>query len=257
MKLLVLQIENRKDDFLFSLIQRNKDVATKYGFDHVFLSHGDETIPHYWQKVFALDQLMHERKDIDLFMWLDSDAFIIQWSKKNVFHLVSNDSQNVMWISPDAPKYYASFCAGAFLVRNNSQGRDIIGRWKSLYQPKMWTKHDNGSWISNGEFAGPYYEQGAFIEHILPHANELGIKVLPYYVFNEINCDSPNPASITVHLAGNYKDQEKKDECTHTIKTVEPFAEQQIMMTFGVWCALVILVLMIVCLNTLRTRYSS
>lgn len=117
-----------------------------------------------------------------------------------------------MWISPDVPtKYSAPFCVGSFIIRNNKECRNIIEEWKTYYNPSDWVKVDTNKWKTDKSFAGTEYEQGSFIEKML-HRKELKICVLPYYVFNETNVDKPTDDSISIHLAGEYKDNydEKK-----------------------------------------------
>jgi hypothetical protein len=153
---------------------------------------------------------MNSRKDIDMVMWLDSDAFFVQFQTMNPFTLVKMYSDYIMWLSPDAPKYSAPFCAGAFLIKNDTEGRKLIRYWRDLYNKDRWVLKD-GRWSTIGDFAGPDYEQGAFIDNI--HQNDLWkhrICTLPYYVFNEVECENPNPLTISIHLAGHYKKDHHK-----------------------------------------------
>lgn len=62
-----------------------------------------------------------------------------------------------------------------------------------------------GRWGTGRPFAGPSYEQGAFIRSLLPEAAALGIRVLPYHVFGEYRWERPHPDCMVVHLAGEYR----------------------------------------------------
>jgi hypothetical protein len=225
-KLLVLQIEDRKDEFLNSLMQKNRLVCLQNGIEYMHMKSGPPDVAVYWSKVFELDRIMNSRKDIDMIMWLDSDAFFAQFQTMNPFMLVKMHPKYVIWISPDAPpKYHAPFCAGAFLIKNDTEGRKLIRYWRDLYNKDRWVLKD-GRWSTIGDFAGPDYEQGAFIDYMLKNDSwKNRICTLPYYVFNEVECEFPNPLTISIHLAGHYKDDHKQ-KCQKTIiESYESFSQ--------------------------------
>lgn len=208
-KLLVLQIEDRNTPFLRKLLEHNRSLSKRHGFVYDFRESVNDDVPQYWWKVFVIEKIMQTRPDIEMIMWLDSDAYFAHFEKMNPLRLAAMDPDHHMWISPDAPpKYSAKFCAGSFLVRNNRQGRRIMREWRGLYNPKKWRRSESNpkSWATDGFFGGPDYEQGAFIDHLLPRKKELGIRLLPYHVFNEISCVAPHPECISIHLAGEYKE---------------------------------------------------
>jgi hypothetical protein len=217
MRLLVLQIENRDDPMLNAFMKMNRDMCQKHGAEYMFLDSSTVNAPPYWWKVFEIDRIMQNRNDIDLIMWLDSDAFLSQWKRNNPIQLAMQYPKANVFVSPDAPpKYSATFCAGSFLIRNNETGRRLVDKWKDLYNKERWT-NKNGHWKTEGSFGGLDYEQGSFIEHFLSQAKEWGIIILPYYIFNETNCKSPHHDSISTHLAGHYK--ENKEDCFHLFQT--------------------------------------
>ena len=254
--LLVLQIEDRHDELLESMIRRNIFASKKYGFAHVFLERSTEyNVPQYWSKVFELSRLMHANKDYDLFMWIDSDATFRNLSEMNPEALASKFPTKHMWISPDAPMYPSPFCAGSFLVRNTVSGRAIIDKWKSLYDPSMWTKTDGGKWVGKCEFASHCYEQGAFVDFFLSDGevadDSWGIQKLPYFFFNEVLCDNPNPECLTFHLAGKYK---KTCDCSKAFSK-EPFVEEST--NFGLAIAVLVFLIVLVFMKKMKSVRSN
>lgn len=69
---------------LNNFIKHNIQVSRKNKIKHIFLNKGDENIPQYWWKVFMIDNLMREFPDFDLIMWLDSDAYFVNYSSTNI-----------------------------------------------------------------------------------------------------------------------------------------------------------------------------
>lgn len=244
-KLLLLQIEDRSDPMLNAFIDINRKMCKKHGVEYVFLKQGRPDIPHYWWKIFELNRIMQERKDIELVMWLDSDAFLTQWKRINPIQLANAHPNVTMFISPDAPpKYTAKFCAGSFVLRNNENGRHLMSEWQSYYDPSKWEKYDNGRWKTKGYFGGSDYEQGAFIDKLLPYANQKNILSLPYYVFNENKCTNPHPDSISIHLAGEYKENHLP-ECTKLFSSstspLESFTDPVNLTTLSVMLVLAVI----------------
>jgi hypothetical protein len=207
----VLQIENRHAPMIDAFIAHNTNESVAQGFEHVVSREGVESAPPYWWKVFGLKRLMAERPDLDLVMWLDSDAYMSPSAAQRI-HLLAEDREKVMWLSPDCPRFPSPFCAGAFVVRNDERGRWLVDTWLSHFDPSRWTKDEtNGSWRCLGPWAGPDYEQGAFSTHLLPLADRIGISVQSWQTFSEVDCDSPSKECAVIHLAGEYKDE--RGEC--------------------------------------------
>ena len=222
--LAVLQIEDRKDEFILALMRENKRVCDENNELYVHMARGNDHVPPYWSKVFELLKFMQENSDVDLVMWLDSDAFFTSYDTMNPHELVLLHPNYTMWTSPDAPpKYSSDFCAGSFLVRNDVRGRQLMSDWKQMYDPGQWRYDDaDDRWITEAEFAGNAYEQGTFTENML---NRSDVCRLPYYVFNEIDCDHPHYESVSIHLAGEYK-KEYRQQCEKRL-TIESFVEYQ------------------------------
>lgn len=199
---IVLQMEDRKNSEIETLMSYTRKKTLEYGGHYFFLESFSE-LPPYWRKVFGLRFLMKKFPNTKLFMWVDSDAYIVNNPLKFL-----DDKKYSMWISPDAPVYTSPFCAGVFIVRNDKKGQQIMNEWTSYFKSETWNFSD-GRWSTNGDWAGETYEQGSFIKNILPRSEELGIKKMPYYVLNEVNCREPNQETSAIHLAGSYKDSMK------------------------------------------------
>lgn len=196
---IVLQMEDRKQSELETLMSYTSKKTLEYGGQYFFLESFSE-LPPYWRKVFGLQFLMKKFPKTKLFMWVDSDAYLVNNPLKFI-----DDKEYSMWISPDAPRYSSPFCAGVFIVRNDKNGQQIIKEWTSYYKSEDW-KFSDGKWSTNGVWAGETYEQGSFIKNLLPRSEELRIKKMPYHVFSEVNCREPNQETSAIHLAGSYKE---------------------------------------------------
>ena len=85
-KILVLQIEDRSDNFLNKLLNENKEICKANGIEYIFMNNTSSTISPYWRKVFEINNIMkkEEYKTIDYIMWLDSDAFLFQFTKEKL-----------------------------------------------------------------------------------------------------------------------------------------------------------------------------
>lgn len=205
MKFLLLQIENRSNPLLNAFMEHNRRVAAKYEFEYVQINTTyDENLPPYWWKVFALRNIMYDRPDVDLVMWLDSDAFLAQYDTRNPVMIAESDPDHEMWVSPDTWPDPWSFNAGSFVVRNSPTGRAIMDKWVSLYNPARWNKVQ-GKWKADGPWAGPDYEQGSFANNIQDDAS-FRIKTFPSYVLSNTSCKNIHPDTVSVHTYGGFKD---------------------------------------------------
>jgi hypothetical protein len=157
-KLAVLQIEDRASPMLERFIQHNASQSQLRGFEHILERQGPKELPPYWWKVFRMHELMDQRPDVDLFMWVDSDAFLVPDAADRVDRLVRADKRHAMWISPDAPKFNSPFCAGAFMVRNDARGRRLISEWANMFRRERWARNADGSGRLRPAHAAPREE---------------------------------------------------------------------------------------------------
>jgi hypothetical protein len=171
--------------------------------------YGVDSVSYYWSKVFEIDRLMNLHPEIEIFCWIDSDAFVVNMDK-TIESLIEDKPEYSMFISPDQPEWKAKFNSGVFIVRNNELGRAIMSEWKSKYDSTKWVKEGN-KWNYIGydpndprtAWAGIYYEQGAFEHYIMNNAKYAKhIYSFPYYVLQEFDCSKPHGESFTIHLAG-------------------------------------------------------
>jgi hypothetical protein len=205
MKTLFLQIENRSyDDILRYFMKINQIYCENHNIEYVKLKHGNKDIPYYWWKVFSFYEIMMKRPDIDIIVWMDSDAYVVNL-KKHVQEFFINEPNISMFICSDPPGWGSPFMAGVYMVKNNDIGKSIMFAWANTYDKTKWS-FINGRWISTGEWAGETYEQGAFVKYIMDNQQfKKHIHCFDYYIFHEINCKKPHDDTFSIHLAGPLK----------------------------------------------------
>jgi len=206
--ILVLQIEDRTDnDFLNENMELNKKICSENDMQYKFLTKSLDNVPPYWAKVFDIDRIINNPNNstIDYVFWIDSDAFFINFNKNRLNDFLSKYSEYSMIITKDPPPWKMQFNAGCFIVKNDSYSRQIFSYWKSLYNSNNWRIEDN-KWKTDKQYAGDDYEQGAFATNILTKKEySQHIKVVPYYILNNISCTENTSETIVSHLAGHYK----------------------------------------------------
>jgi len=206
MKVVLLQIEDRFNNRLQTFMNENKEICLKNGIQYISLKKSYYDVPPYWGKIFEIYKIMNENNEIDYVMWLDSDAFFINYSNNKFHDFLKKYEKYSMIFTEDIPPWEGEFCAGSFIVKNDKIGKDIIKEWISHYHPDKW-KYENLKWKTDTQWAGEHYEQGAFIKFILHNDKFVNhIIKLPYYYLNNNNCEHNMNETITVHLAGHYRD---------------------------------------------------
>jgi len=204
--ILLLQIEDRINEDLHKNMNENKQICLENNIKYIFLEKSLFNIPPYWAKLFEINKLMNEYPDIEYIMWLDSDAFFVNYDNTRFQNFLKKYENYSMIFTKDMPPWdYGEFNAGSFIIKNNSIGQDIVKTWMSYYDPKQWT-YDGNKWKNKTQWAGVEYEQGAFIKYIMkdPKFNKSIIQ-LPYYYLNNNNCETYISETITTHLANYYK----------------------------------------------------
>jgi hypothetical protein len=205
MKVVLIQYETRDDRALRLLMHYTREYCEKHGYEY-YCPEETFDLPTYWIKV-ALIQRIFQRTpaDTDLCVaWIDSDAVFVR-EETRIEKLVL-DSQHNFVASLD-PGSSNSMNAGVFFVRRTPTISTMMNEWMKLYSPDRWqktTKADGTiSWKTNGRWAGPDYEQGAFNEHILPHFQDQ-IVLLPEKV---LACYEPvyRNDTIVCHFMYNHK----------------------------------------------------
>lgn len=208
LKVAMIQAENRRMKLTDRFIASNKIYCDMFNIEHIFYQNFEHTkLPPWWAKVALVHSVLFSRQDLDVVLWVDSDAYALQ--KKDIRTLISRFPKAHFLMTPDSETCGqgspAKFCAGVFIVRNTKLGRQLIEDWLKLYNPNDWTFDINtGKWSTDGEWAGPVYEQGSFIEHIMtdPFYKPL-IQILPYYTLNHDMCNYPVADSYFTHMCSD------------------------------------------------------
>ena len=211
---LVLQSEDRQNKLLKKFIAINREVCSRHGIKYVMVAKSEFDVPPYWKKVFELRKVMLENTDTKYIMWIDSDAFFINFNTKKIDDFLKVNRKADIIISKDMPPWETGeFNAGVFFVKNTKSGLELINTWLTFYHPHLWN-HDttNKSWSTEAVWAGEEYEQGAFVKHFLQNpAWRSRVAQLPYHVLNNNACDGEETHdTITVHFAQFHKDDVKR-----------------------------------------------
>jgi hypothetical protein len=227
--LFVLQIEDRKDNpFIQELLEQNRNQCITNGIQYQHMELGSHPVPPYWAKVFELEKIMLQNPHVDYVMWIDSDAFLLNFSKSKLDKLLATHSDSAMIITGDMPPWeQGEFNAGCFIIKNNEIGLKIIAAWRNCYNKYEWSFEGGNKWSTKSVWGGPAYEQGAFISKIL--TNDLyvpSIVQLPYTVLNNNSCSENTDSTIVTHLAGEHKeDKEKVAACRATFSYSVPWIQ--------------------------------
>ena len=139
---------------------------------------------------------------------IDSDAVLMDRPQRLIELLGDKD----FLMSPDPPVWGASFNAGVWVVRNTVRGREIMSRWASLYRASEWRQNASGSWdcsVNHNQntctWAGENYEQGAFIQNILP-IFAYSMQIVPQTVLNGIFTKELDDGVVVYHFMGHFKE---------------------------------------------------
>ena len=202
-KVAMLQIEDRVDPFFEWCIQLNTLYCKKHKFDHIILRKGPIDKPAYWWKVSVFLDLMRQ-DNYDIICWMDSDSFV--YNQDVDLRDFFNTTNQIMVVAPDPVGWGSNFMAAVYMVKNNDKGKEIFTDWLNCFNPEKWEKLEDNSWqyTGDGEWAGDDYEQGAFARLMMPKFKKY-LKVVPWYVFHETNCKSPNVNCWSIHLPRHIK----------------------------------------------------
>lgn len=210
---IVLQYDDRPINKLYKkLKERNELYCDMHDYKYIFKTEGYENYPPYWIKVFLTNDLLKEYKDCKGILWLDTDAVIYDVNK-SIDQIITEDKEFCLAGDNIICDDIAPFNAGVWIVKNNEIGRTIINEWMNNYNNLNWTKK-NSTWTCITNWAGVDYEQGAFVEYIMPKFNE-HIQSLEWYVFQSTDPLYSNNL-FTLHFFGkNTRDLIKfvKDMC--------------------------------------------
>jgi hypothetical protein len=164
----IVQYDDRKlTDVDKEMMNRNNHYAHKWGHEYIFKKDGYEGISPYWRKVFLVKDILGSDKYGGI-VWLDTDATIYKMDT-DLNSLLEEGKH--FYKSTDNTPGNKGFCAGVWFVLNTPIGKEIISKWAEKYNGDKWRKNNTNlkrPWKTNGEWAGQNYEQGSFIDNILP-----------------------------------------------------------------------------------------
>jgi len=187
---------------------RNKSYCQKNGYEYRFLtSYENDTIPPYWVKVKAMKDII-EKENVSGVFWIDTDAVVYRPQKTLDSFFETNTH---MALAHDPPWWgHGSFNAGVFGIKNTAEGKDILSKWWSKYDPSTWWK-EGEAWKTSGGWADYTYEQGAF-KNLLPTIRTF-VTVVPWETFQEIN---PRTDGFSLHFSVETKDRRQGFLDTYT-----------------------------------------
>jgi hypothetical protein len=178
-------------DIDVGLMDRNKHYAKKWGHEHIFVDSGYEDVAPYWRKVFLVKDILDSDKYKGV-LWLDTDAAVYNMDI-DLNTLVEEGKH--FYKSKDSTPTNGGFCAGVWFVLNTPTGKEILSKWAETYNPAVWRKN-NTRWRTNGGWAGSNYEQGAFIEHIIPQYND----ALKEFDHSYLQATEPSEEAFILHF---------------------------------------------------------
>lgn len=226
--LCVVQYDNRSEEKLGDqslLMHRNEELCQRDSACSYFNLKYDADKPVYWEKVFAVSNVMEENPQCDVVAYIDSDA--VMHTSPDVFtkdfgdssFLMSNDPSMARMLSDELKdmmkledddilpnEMFPPFNAGVWAVRNTSKGKEIMQEWKSLYDPSKWFVDETGEWnCGRGcKYAGENYEQGAFTTVIDKYSDDM--QQDSWRVWNNRLCsDTVAEEANVCHFAGFHK----------------------------------------------------
>ena len=212
----IIQYDNREltGDYL-KFTEKNKEYCIKYNYEYIFYN-SKYDMPVYWIKVKLAKDLLETNKYKGV-LWIDTDAVIHNFDRPIDDICIENKS---MYICPDRRPGSKAFNAGVWLILSDTNGKQIMNEWMSLYYN---IKHNwkiiNGKYSTKEKYAGDAYEQGAFIKHILTNLvlNQY-IKVIDVYVFQgmHVDIDKYGDDVKILHFCGIIKKKYMKDYLNNT-----------------------------------------
>lgn len=199
MKIAIVQFDNRPPEQLGGMLylaQRNSIYAHRHGYEHHLIRQIHYDLPIYWQKP-AICRRFFEL-GYDLVLWLDTDAVIHDLDRRleDVFA-----GPETVFAAGDNPHWSSPFNAGVFCVKG-AGGLDLLTRWTAAFPAERWTRTET-AWICREEWAGPAFEQGAFVEQLLPELSARGqVKLMDWRV---LQAPFPVEGAFTLHFPGPFR----------------------------------------------------
>jgi len=157
------------------LVKLNKEYAKKHGYDYEFMT-TQYHMPPYWIKVkltkYFLDKkLPNGHQKYKGVMFIDTDAVIVK--PEITLDNLTAPYKDFIAAADINYKYFPNdqspFNAGIFIVRNTVKSRELFDTWMKVYEgvKRFWI-FNGTTWHTNGNWAGAFYEQGSFVDQVLP-----------------------------------------------------------------------------------------
>lgn len=193
----ILQYDDRTDPQLGPLrvlVARNEEYAARQGYTHIFVRAPEKDLPAHWLKVHLIDKYLNS--GFDIVAWLDTDAVVHDWTL-TIPALFEGEAAFVYAAEPPIWPRVSPFNAGVFFCKGDF-ARALMREWLALYPAPLWKKQD-GQWnYKDHLWAGPAYEQGAFVEQLLPrHAGHPAMRALSW---RRLQSPFPLRESLTLHF---------------------------------------------------------
>lgn len=177
MKIALVQFENRLDEakgvrpFIRLLVERNREVAQKLGWDYRLgltadlKRHKKTHGPHHpiWSKVFFLNSL----KGYDALIWIDSDA-VIHSSRR--FNYLLNRPEDFIY-APDPPYFTSAFNTGVFIVKKPAFC--FLKAWQSAFHSPYCETSCSGGWLQEQRAAARLLNAVEHPPHVEVHKHGL------------------------------------------------------------------------------------
>ncbi len=207
----ILQYDNRNLSYEFKqLVRVNRQYAERHGYDYIFDSKS-YPIPPYWIKVKLTQDLLKEmlpdgRPKYKGVMFIDTDAVIV---KPEVTLDTLSTGDKDFFAAADInydlyPQDQSVFNAGIFIVKNTPKAHALFRDWMAVYDKvKDYWIFNGTTWHTNGNWAGPVYEQGAFVNEILPRHKDT-IKLVDKYILQAQyvpQVEPIRPETFTIHFS--------------------------------------------------------
>ena len=180
--------------------------AHGYRFFHFEKSEFDD-MPPWWRKVFLVREVMRKNPDVDIVMWMDSDAAFTHnthWRLEDIL-----DPKSSVHVSQDVDherhnKNPRHPNAGTWAVRNDERGRKFLDAWYQAYEPTQWCKDctkmfQYGDWKTDSSWGLGNFEQGVLLDMVM---KDRSIEILPCELFGNMFPFRPYPNRFITHMMG-------------------------------------------------------
>ena len=172
-----------------------KEYCALHSYTYTFLNtyRSKYNLPCYWWKFECILEYMETRPDIDLIVWLDTDAFIMN-PNISFESIYIQDPNKTLFISKEINYTYQNiYNTGIWMIQNSTIGKQILRDCiiTFLTHPKC-----------KGELNGPWgklcYEQGMINEKIKStYSND--VLVIPSSLFFNTNIALKYPNKVFIY----------------------------------------------------------